>query len=187
LTRRANHLHNFNIASIPKPAPGNWPRAFYRAADRISRSRTEDAADRRVLARPEDRGAPGAPMRTTCWKNRRRRAEGFIPNHLADFEIVMVPGLVYYTTADRFISNETKRIRVGTRPEVGGAIGSLGEVVAMWLIESLFYEIPIGLIGYTVARLILPPLSGHRIYVQPLWSQERDLIRSAIGMTTTGE
>jgi hypothetical protein len=91
----------------------------------------------------------------------------------------MVPGLVYYTTADRFISNETKRIRVGTRPEVGGAIGSLGEVVAMWLIESLFYEIPIGLIGYTVARLILPPLSGHRIYVQPLWS-------SGTGFNTLG-
>ncbi len=42
----------------------------------------------------------------------------------------------------------------------------------MWLIESLFYEIPIGLIGYTVARLVLPRLSGRRIYIQPLISSE---------------
>jgi len=27
LTRRANHLHMFNIKNL-KPAPGNWSRAF---------------------------------------------------------------------------------------------------------------------------------------------------------------
>lgn len=39
-----------------------------------------------------------------------------------------------------------------------------------WLIESLFYDVLIHVIGYPIARLLLPLLSLNKIGVQPLHS-----------------
>ena len=39
-----------------------------------------------------------------------------------------------------------------------------------WLIESLFYDVLIHVIGYPIARLVLPLFSLNKIGVQPLHS-----------------